>query len=326
MRSFRHTYRHFLLCAIGCLILHVSASPQENTPASTRQPLNDAWWTGPILAASGATLPRGHYLIEPYFYDVIGSKSNGLATSSYVLFGLSDGFSIGSIPAAGYNKLRMGQNSSGIRPADVTFLAQRRISQFHEGKWIPTSAVVVEETLSTGRYDQLGDKPANGLGTGAYTTTVGFYPQTYFWLPNGRILRMRFNLTQAFPTNVKVNGVSVYGTGTGFSGTAKPGRSFLADPSWEYSLTRKWVLALDTAYSHNWNTHVTGHKAGTSGTGTNLETISTNTGSSEVFALAPAVEYNWKSNLGIIVGTRVIPSSHNTNASITPVVAINFFR
>ncbi len=36
-----------------------------------RQSLEDAWWTGPMLAPSAATLPRGHLLIEPYLYDVI---------------------------------------------------------------------------------------------------------------------------------------------------------------------------------------------------------------------------------------------------------------
>jgi len=39
-------------------------------PAVVRQSLDDAWWSGPMLAPSAATLPRGHFLVEPYFYDV----------------------------------------------------------------------------------------------------------------------------------------------------------------------------------------------------------------------------------------------------------------
>ena len=49
-----------------------------------------------------------------------------------------------------------------------------------------------------------------------------------------------------------------------------------------------------------------------------------NTGTSEAFAFASAIEYNVNSKLGIILGTRVIPASHNTNPTITPVAAINF--
>jgi hypothetical protein len=183
---------------------------------------------------------------------------------------------------------------------------------------------VVEETLPTGKYDQLGDRPSNGLGAGAYTTTLGLYPQTYFWLPNGRILRMRFDLTQSFSSDAKVEGVSVYGTTAGFAGHARPGGSFFADPAWEYSVTRNWVLALDAAYRHNWNTRVTGYNSRVPGSGQNPAPVSMNSGSSEAFVFAPAIEYNFRPNLGIILGSRVIPASHNTNATVTPVVAINF--
>jgi len=56
---------------------------QETSPPSSvvRQSLDDAWWTGPMLAPSAATLPRGHFLIEPYFYDVIAAHSNGFPSN-----------------------------------------------------------------------------------------------------------------------------------------------------------------------------------------------------------------------------------------------------
>ena len=106
-------------------------------------------------------------------------------------------------------------------------------------------------------------------------------------------------------------------------GQAKPGSSFLADSSWEYSVTRKWVLALDVTYRHNWNTQVTGYNASPS-SAQNPSSVLLNSGSSEVFAFAPAIEYSWKSNLGVLVGTRVIPPSHNTNSTVTPAIAINY--
>jgi hypothetical protein len=300
---------------------------QQGVAPSTsiaRESPKDAWWTGPILAASGATLPRGHSLIEPYFYNVRGNHSNSFGTSSYVLYGLTNGLTVGSIPEGGYNMVSNGLNSSSVGMGDFTLLAQHRLTQFHEGSWIPTSGAVIEETLPTGKYDKLGDRPSNGLGAGAYTTTLGFYPQTYIWLPNGRILRMRFDVTQTFSTNVKVQGVSVYGTEAGFSGNAKPGKSLFVDPAWEYSLTRNWVLALDAGYRHNWNTRVTGYNSPAPGSGPNPGAVLMNTGSSDAFAFAPAIEYNLRSNLGVILGTRAIPASHNTKPTMTPVMAINF--
>jgi hypothetical protein len=146
----------------------------------------------------------------------------------------------------------------------------------------------------------------------------------YFWLPNGRILRMRFNVSQGFSKNVNVKDESVYGTGAGFRGHAKPGGPFFADAAWEYSLTRSWVLALDVTYRHEGNTRVTGYNILDPNSVRNPPSTRLNTGSSDAFGFAPAIEYNWKPNLGVLLGTRVIPASHNTHATITPAVAINF--
>jgi hypothetical protein len=304
-----------------------SAEAQQvaSPPSSVvRQSLEDAWWTGPMLAPSAATLPRGHFLIEPYLYDVTAPHSNDFGSLTYVNYGLADKVTVGLIPTAGFNKVSNGPSSSGVGLGDVTLQAQYRLTNFHTGSWIPTTAVAVQETLPTGKYDRLGDRPSDGLGSGAYTTTLALYSQTYFWLPNGRILRMRLNLSQGISNNVNVEDVSVYGTEAGFRGHAKPGSSFFVDASWEYSLTRRWVLAIDATYRHNGHTRATGYDIRDPNGLENPLRIQLDSGSSEVFALAPAIEYSWKPNLGVLLGTRVIPAAHNTHATITPAVAINF--
>jgi len=304
------------------------AGAQETSPQSSvaRHSLNDAWWTGPMLAPSAATLPRGHFLFEPYLYDVIAAHSNGFGSLTYVNYGLANRLTVGVIPTAGFNKVSNGPDSSGVGLGDITAQVQYRLRQFHEGSWIPTTSIAVQETFPTGKYDRLGIRPSDGLGSGAYTTTLALYSQTYFWLPNDRILRMRFNVLPAFSDSVNLEDVSVYGTGAGFRGHAKPGSSLFFDASWEYSLTRRWVLALDATYRHNWNTRVTGYNILDTNSVQNPPGIRLNSGSSEVFAFALAIEYSWKPNLGVLLGIRVIPAAHNTHASITPAVAINFVR
>ena len=86
------------------------------------------------------------------------------------------------------------------------------------------------------------------------------------------------------------------------------------------------MLALDATYRHNGNTRAIGYHIQDPNGAQNPPSIQLDSGSSEVFALAPAIEYSWKPNLGILLGIRVIPASHNTHATITPVVAINFVR
>lgn len=305
--------------------------PQD--PGAVRQSLQDAWWTGPMLAPSAATLPRGHFLMEPYLYDVIvhgrydqngnwqsAPQANGFGSLTYMLYGLTNGFTVGLIPTGGYNQVSEGPSSSGVGTGDLTVQGQYRLTQFREGGRIPTISFALQETLPTGKYDQLGERVSDGMGSGAYTTTLALYSQTYFWLPNRRIVRMRLDVSQGFSNDVKVQDASVYGTSTGFRGQAKPGNSLFVDLSSEYSITRRWVLALDTAYRRNGDTRVSGNNILTP----TPTPVAFNTGPSDSLALAPAVEYSWKPNLGVLLGTRVIVAGHNTAATISPAIAINF--
>jgi hypothetical protein len=301
-----------------------SAQPpgtQQAEPQSppTRQQLGEAWWTGPLLANNASTLPRGHFLVEPYLYDVISPHTNGFGSLTYIEYGLANRFTVGLIPTFGYNKVSDGLSSSGVGLGDVTVLAQYRLTQFHERHSLPTISFMVQETFPSGKYDQLGPRPSNGLGAGAYTTTLALNSQTYFWMPTGRILRMRLNATQSISTYASVAGLSVYNTPTGFQGHAKPGASTYVDAAAEYSLTRNWVLALDATYRHTYNTRITGADPTQS-----PPNIQLNSGSSDAIGFAPALEYNWKPTIGVLVGTRIIALGHNTSTTITPAVAINY--
>jgi hypothetical protein len=46
-------------------------------------------------------------------------------------------------------------------------------------------------------------------------------------------------------------------------------------------------------------------------------------GSSDAIGVAPAIEYSWTPNLGVLLGVRVIPAGRNTAATVTPALAIN---
>jgi len=307
--------------------------------SSDRQSLDDAWWTGPMLAPSAATLPQGHFLIEPYLYDVIqqgefdregvkrrAPESNGFGSLTYMNYGLTDKLTIGVIPTFGYNRVNGAPSSSSVEMGDVTVQGQYRLTKFHEGSWVPTTSFAVQESFPSGKYDRLGNRPGDGLGSGAYTTTFAFYSQTYFWLPNRRILRMRLNVSESFSSNVSVQGVSVYGTDAEFRGNARPGGSSYVDASWEYSLTRSWVLALDATYRYQSSTRVIGSGEPSSPGVHNARTIRLNTGFSDAVGLAPAIEYSWTSKIGVLLGTRVIAAGRNTSATITPAIAINIVR
>jgi hypothetical protein len=311
--------------------------------ASTRQSRDDAWWTGPLLAASPSTLPQGHFLIEPYVFDGIpdgrydetgrrqpGPHQNDFGSQSYVLYGLVDTVSVGLIPRFGFDELSEGRSSSKVGIGDLTLQAQYRLTQFAEGGWVPTTALVLGETLPTGKFDRLGDRPADGLGAGVYTTTVSLYSQYFFWLPTGRILRTRLDVSYGFSGSAGIRDVSVYGTTQGFQGRVRPGDSILADGAFEYSLTRSWVLALDVAYEHDSNTRVAGLDTQVvgldpqrSGAGGLSLPVELNSGTGHTWSLAPALEYNFNSRVGLIAGAKLTVAGRNATAEVIPVAAIN---
>lgn len=316
------------LCVVAAIgLATVIASAQEPPPQS----LDDAWWTGPMLAASAATLPRGHMLIEPYFFDVStqghfdknGTRhstthANDFGTLTYINYGLTDSFTIGLLPTTGYNVISGGVDSSRPAFGDLTINSQYRLRKYHAGSRIPMMSINLQQTFPTAKFDQL-TRTSDGFGGGAYTTNLGLYMQQYFWLPNGRILRGRLNISQAFSGDAKLRDASVYGTDVGFRGIAQPGATFVIDNAWEYSLTKRWVFATDVEFRHDANTWVRGYNEYDP-----THTVALrNSGASGVLYVAPAVEYNLNSKVGVLLGLRLTPAGRNTSASITPAIAIN---
>ena len=47
-------------------------------------------------------------------------------------------------------------------------------------------------------------------------------------------------------------------------------------------------------------------------------------GASDAYGYAPAVEYSWTPNLGVLLGARVIVGGHNATRSLTPAIAVNY--
>lgn len=280
-----------------------------------RQSPDDAWWTGPVVAYSAHSLPQGHWLIEPYLYDVAGSHADSFHSFTYFLYGATDRLTVGFAPDIAFNGVQGAADSSGVHLGDTTLRAQYMLTAMDMERTIPDLALAVLQNLPTGKYDHLG-RASDGFGSGSYATTLALYSQMAWWMPNGRLLRTRLNLSETLSPRVPVSGASTYGTSSDFLGHAQPGNQFSGVVAFEYSVTRNWVLALDLIYNHGNATVTRGFEAG------NLAQITS--GSSDGYGLTPAVEYNWTSNLGVIAGVRVFPDSHNTRANVTPAVAINY--
>lgn len=306
----------------------------------TEQPMGDALFTGPLVAPNPTALPKGHWNFEPYLLDAIayGSYDNdrnhtntdnthAFRSVTLIEYGLTDRLSMALLPQFGYNVNEHGPDNNGLQLGDITLRGHYMLTEFNKGSWVPTTAIALSQTLPSGKYDGLGDNPANGIGSGIWTTKLGLWLQDYFWMPNGRILRGRLALSYAIPNNhASVTGVSVYGTPQGFNGSVETGNTFTADMAFEYSMTKHWVPVFEVVYSHTDGGRVAGTVASQATGGKLLNTtVATDSRSSESLELAPAIEYLWNQHYGLIVGAEVTVAGRNTASVVTPQAALNIY-
>ena len=228
------------VCVLACGWAAAGAARADSSTGVAQQSLDDAWWTGSLLAPNAATAPHGHTLVEPYIYDEITNSSfdshgsrhaldggHELGSLTYIIYALTDRLALGLLPRFAYDEPAGAPNSSAPGVGDTTLQLQYGLTRYTPGSWVPATSVVLAETFPTGRYDRLS-RPSDGLGAGAYTTALALYSQDYLWLPNGRIMRVRFDVTYTWSAAVPLEDVSVYGTGAGFRGRAYPGETFTA--------------------------------------------------------------------------------------------------
>lgn len=277
--------------------------------------MKQARWTGPLLASTPETLPKGHFYTEPYFYDVIQDGHHHPGSSGYYQYGLLDNFTVGFQPSFSMG-VEGPDHSATI--GDFKLLSQLRLTHFTPEHRVPSIAIVLQEVIPTGKSDRL--KPnQSGHGSGSFATEIGVNVQHVFLLDNDRLLRARFNWLQRFWHGGDIEDRSVYGTGVGFRGHAKPGDITTFIAAVEYSVTREWVVAFDVTHESTTKGRLRGSYGG-GGPGVDERFPAT-----QYVSFAPAVEYNWSDRTGAIFGVWVIPKGHNVPSSVTPAIAVSRF-
>jgi hypothetical protein len=305
--------------AAGFVFLMPQAAHADEADSVTvdryRAAMEAARWTGPLLASTAETLPRGHFYTEPYFFDGISGGDHHPGTSGFYQYGLTDNWTVGMQPFFSVGTQKYNRD---VAIGDFKLLSQVRLTHFTSAHRVPSVALVTNLVLPTGKHDHL-DALKNGHGSGSFAPEIGFNVQQYFLLKNDRLLRGRINILKDFPLSTDVHGRSVYGTGPDFRGRARPGSKTTLILGAEYSLTKGWVLAFDVEADHWSKTRVVGRDEPGRPLLKQIFPKSWNVG------FAPAVEYNWSDRGGAIFGVWIVPRGHNTEASVTPAIAIQRF-
>lgn len=313
----------------------VAAAIPAVAAAAARQSLDDVWWTGSLLAQSATTLPAGRFYTEPTLADNIPyarfdsegkahriPHENEISSSMPLKYGITDRLAVGAVLRLGYDWTVHGPSGSAISVGDPSLQLQYRLTRYRPDSWAPAIALSVQESLPAGRYDRLA-RQTSAFGTGAYATTVAGCFQSFFWIPNGRVVRARVDLFYTVSRRVSVEGRSVYGTPDDFRGYAKRGDSAAVDLAFEYSATRNWVLASDFWLERDASTRVSGISPRAAAA--SLKFLSVARLGRELI-VAPAIEYNWSSRLGVIVGVRTTVVGRNETGFAAPIAAFSYLH
>ncbi|MGF6709260.1 hypothetical protein QFZ41_000224 [Luteibacter sp. W1I16] len=298
--------------------------------ASATDAHGEANFTGPLVTPAVNSMPAGMLNIEPYLihtntrgsYDNAGGRRERKPTVRQwqVAMPITYAFTDTQFVQLTLNASRTsgdGLHSDGMRMGDSAIRFQQRLRGPDADGGGLVLALALQQRLPTGKYHQLDTNPLNGTGNGATRTTIAFGAQQLHWLEGGHALRWRTQLAWSpSPGRVRVRDSSVYGTQRGFRGQARPGQAWNASVAAEYVLDPRWVLVGEAI----WNRASAITLRGRAGGGTPM---AQRLAPSQEFSLAPAVEYHFNPNLGLIAGVQFTVAGRNTADYVAPQVALN---
>lgn len=302
------------------------------TPEITEE--TSPWFTGPLLAPSAHNIPLGNYDLEPYlfFTTITGSYNQNWHSKSspdnfysmnLVLpgwIGLTSQIDFTLQPQMFY-QFTQGKRSTQF--GDLAFGFDIQVLSEEVGTWWPAIKIGLKATAPTGKYKNLNpDKlGTDAVGSGNWNPAATLVFGRLFHIYDNHFLAPRLGFSYTVPTPTHVSNLNSYGGTSGTKGTAYPGNSFYTDFGVEYNMSRNWVFAMDFYYQHNNKNRFSGNPGMTSLGDAAVVTRP----SAESFSLAPALEYNWSANIGLIGGVWFTVGGRNTSRFVSGVLAFNVY-
>jgi hypothetical protein len=323
----------FLLMLIPVCVFAKKGTIEEEKSVVT------PWLTGPLVCPSALTIEAGSYNIEPYLYvtDNPAIYDNDwhansippqwtIETQIPVWVGLTNWCDVQFQPTFAWNHKKGGGGAWVLGDMVLQFDFQLFRDELPHKTWIPSIKFAIRETIPVGKYRNLNPKKlsADQGGYGSWATAAQLVFGRLFYFSGTQFLNTRLGFQYYFYNSpVHIKGYSAYGGGIGANGTIRPGANFQADLGLEYSVSRHWAFALDLVGYWEGKADFTGY----SGIDPLLGTDTTVASSAEIqYSMAPAIEYNWNENLGIIAGAWFSVAGKQISEFYSFVFAVNYYK
>lgn len=289
------------------------------------------WFTGPLLCPAGYVVPVGHVNVQPYYYlsYATGAYSNSWRSEKIdtlrtqilqlpVKFGVIEKMDFGVVPQV-IGQHRQSQSSWGIADCIISAGWQLLNAKIQD-PW-PALKLAFRSSLPFGKYRHLDPKKMRTdiHGTGNYFPSVGLVGTKLYHLKGIHYVEFRFASFYAFATHVSVKGRSLYNAYNLKKGKVSPGDLITATFSIQYNFTRRVAFACDLFYKHQKKTKYAGPF------NPHDPIVIGNKKSNDNISLAPALEYNFSQNLGLIGGCWLSVAGRNSLNFTSGVLALNAY-
>lgn len=322
--------RLFLTFIIFCLALQA----REVVRPQRYKKYENPWTTGPLLAPSVAVVTAGHFNIEPYIYAVAntglynkkGKSINGPTLwnnylTTTVQVGLTSFMDMQIAPSVYYNYFQ-GRANWEYGDTPITFDFQI-VKPHHQDSFVPYVKLVIAETFPSGNFRNLNPQKLGSdvSGAGTYATTVGLAAGELFHIYKYTFLSTRLYIDYTYSAPSHVKGLSIYGGGKGTNAIVYPGNQYSFDAACELTLSKNWVLACDLVGLWIEKARVKKIQP----LNARGEVAKIGRPSSRQFSLAPAIEYNFSDNVGVISGCWFTFAGRNCSRFVSSLTAVNIY-
>jgi hypothetical protein len=291
------------------------------------------WYTGPLLTSSANNMPPGVINIQPYIYvtdnyasyNSKGHRHNAVSdtisvqSSNTIQIGITNLIDI-TLGLSGTYSQKEKQHS--IQYGDTSIALGFQLLNNDKNITDPSIRLILKETFPTGKYNQLNPEKL-GLdsgGKGSYDTSTKLCFSKITYLIKNHPMRLRLVAEYSFPSLATVQDFHSYGGAYNTYGKIRPPQLLSGNFSLEYSFTQHLVYAMDIAYSYATNTKF----SGTPGNSEDGSIIKNTSPSSKQWSVAPALEYNFNSNLGILAGAWFSIAGKDTDDFLSYVFSVSY--
>ena len=189
--------------------------------------------------------------------------------------------------------------------------------------WRPNARLALRGNMPLGKYKHLNPKlqGTDAIGSGSWLPTATLSLSNIWNTSDRHYLEGRFTVRYQVGTPVLVKGVNSYGGVDKTKGFIYPGNNSMVDAAIQYNFTQRWVFASDLRWSYTQKRRFSGF----SGIDADGLPVRMTAPVSMVWSLAPAIEYNWSDNVGLIAGVWFSFAGKNTSQFRNTIISLNIY-